>query len=139
MEARSNRTLQRFEHRVEVPSPVVSYPVDEQSGRARNAVSVPLPLISLDPSAHLVALKIAFELIDVEPDRSSHLDELRLTDRQGAVEDLVVHLEEATLSGCCLGSTRRKLRARVGALVREVPKHVNQTIAERFVEPSEDL
>jgi hypothetical protein len=51
----------------------------------------------------------------------------------------VVHLPEATLLRCGLGSARDELRARMRPLVRKVSEDIDEALSKRLAQPHEHL
>ena len=133
----SHGPLERFEHRVEVPGPVVADAVDEQRWRTGDAVPLTLSPVLLDARPGFRALQIRREAGHVEAQLPSVLDHRGLRDGRRAVVDEVVHLPEAALIRRRLGGAGDAFGAGMGALVGEVPKGVDEAVAQRLPQPQQ--
>ncbi len=126
--------LQRLQHGVEVPGPVVAQSVDEDGGGGGHAVGAAVGEILLDLPPQLRVLEVPGETGHVEVQRGGDLEQSVAVERRLVGVERVVHVPEAALAARRLGADRHQGRTRVGALVREMPEGVDHPLAERLAQ-----
>ena len=134
---RRQRPLQRLEHGIEIPGPVVALAVDEDGRGPGHAIATAISEIFVDMGLDIGVGEIAFEAVHVEADRAGGIEHVLARKRRLASIERVVHVEEAALP---CGRFRRlggELRPGVGVLVGEVAEDVGQALAQRLAQAGE--
>jgi hypothetical protein len=104
--------------------------VDEERWRSLNARAQPARYVFLDPRPVATFAQRRVELTDVHPDLTCIAAKVGQLERLLALEEQIVHLPEAILSGGLLGGLGGELGVRVDLAKREMAEDEAEPVAE---------